>query len=81
MVLHMLNEFFIKTAKRKLANYHVYFDNFFTSFDLVLHLKKLGLRCTGTIRDNRVTAEVKNKIEKKKQIEEHLLLNTIVKAE
>ena len=29
-------------------------DNLFTSFDLFLHLQKLGLRCTGTIRENRV---------------------------
>lgn len=65
VVLHMLDDFFIKTVKRKLADYHVYFDNFFTSFDLVLHLKKLGLRCTGTIRENRVTEKVKNKIDKK----------------
>ncbi|RLU16478.1 hypothetical protein DMN91_010546 [Ooceraea biroi] len=45
------------------SNYHLYFDNFFTSFDLVLHLQKLGLRCTGTIRENRVSE--KNVIDKK----------------
>jgi len=34
-----------------------------TNFDLFLHLKKLGLRCTGTLRENRV--QEKNVIPKK----------------
>ena len=31
----------------------VYFDNFFTSYQLLHDLKLLGYRATGTIRDNR----------------------------
>ena len=39
---------------RKLSEYHLYFDNFFTSPDLLVHSKKVGLRATGTLRVNRV---------------------------
>ncbi|XP_047112340.1 piggyBac transposable element-derived protein 3-like [Schistocerca piceifrons] len=35
-------------------NYCVYFDNFFTSRDLLIHLRNLGFRATGTVRENRV---------------------------
>lgn len=35
------------------ANHKVYFDNFFTSCDLLNDLRNLGYRATGTIRDNR----------------------------
>jgi len=38
-------------------------DNLFTNFDLFLHLRKLGLCCTGTLRENRV--QEKNVIPKK----------------
>jgi len=34
--------------------YHLYFDNYFTSPDLVVHLLKNGLRSTGTVRKDRV---------------------------
>ena len=36
------------------SDYHaVYFDNFFTSFDLLTHLKKNGYFACGTMRENR----------------------------
>ncbi|XP_022827111.1 piggyBac transposable element-derived protein 3-like [Spodoptera litura] len=35
------------------ANHEVFFDNFFTSYDLLLELKSLGYRATGTVRENR----------------------------
>lgn len=38
----------------KPASHHIYFDNFFTSYDLVAELKVLGYRATGTIRQNRM---------------------------
>lgn len=38
-------------------------DNLFSSFNLFLHLKKLGLCCTGTIIEN--TVKDKNSIPKK----------------
>ena len=31
----------------------VYFDNYFTSRDLLLHLRSIGYRATGTVRENR----------------------------
>lgn len=34
------------------ASHHLYFDNFFTHYDLVSSLKSLGYRATGTIRVN-----------------------------
>lgn len=36
------------------AYHHIYFDNFFTSYDLVAKLKTLGYRATGTRRTNRM---------------------------
>lgn len=33
----------------------VYFDNFFTSRDLLVHLRELGFRATGTVRENRTS--------------------------
>lgn len=63
VVMYLLQKFLSAINIRKLSQYHLYFDNFFTSFDLILHLKKIGLRATGTIRDNRV--KDKNNIDKK----------------
>ena len=46
------------TVKSKdVSNYHVYFDNYFTSPDLLVFLKKQDLQATGTVRDNRVFTE------------------------
>ncbi|XP_049767860.1 piggyBac transposable element-derived protein 3-like [Schistocerca cancellata] len=38
----------------KPENHCVYFDNFFTSKNLLIHLRNLGFRATGTVRENRV---------------------------
>lgn len=35
------------------AEHNIYFDNFFSSYDLFIKLKESGFRATGTIRDNR----------------------------
>lgn len=35
------------------ANHQVFFDNFFTTYDLLVDLRKLGYRATGTVRENR----------------------------
>lgn len=35
------------------CSYHIYFDNYFSSYDLFISLKEKGFRATGTIRDNR----------------------------
>ena len=50
----MLQNFFESVSLEKLVEYHVIFDNFFTSPDLLVYLKKLGLVATGTVRQNRV---------------------------
>ena len=34
--------------------HEVYFDNFFTSYDLLLHLRDRKFKATGTVRDNRL---------------------------
>lgn len=36
------------------SHHKVYFDNFFTSYNLMIHLKGLGFHATGTIRENRL---------------------------
>ena len=30
-------------------NYKLYFDNFFTSFNLLVHLREMGIGATGTV--------------------------------
>ena len=35
-----------------------YFENFFTNLNLVVHLKNLELKCTGTIRENSFSVNV-----------------------
>lgn len=64
VVMNLLDPFFKKTSGLEIPQYHLYFDNYFTSFDLILHLQKLGLRSTGTIRENRVPKEVRQIIDK-----------------
>lgn len=63
VVLQMLQELLKSSPPRTLLSYHIYFDNLFTSPDLLVHMKKLGLRATGTVRSDRVP--VKNEIDKK----------------
>lgn len=59
----MLQKLLTSVVPRKLVQYHIYFDNFFSSPDLLIHLKKIGLKATGTVRVNRVNVE--NVIDKK----------------
>ena len=33
----------------------IFFDNWFSSVDLVIHLKEIGYDCVGTIRQNRLS--------------------------
>ena len=47
-----------KTLREKLKKYHLVFDNFFTSPDLMIHLQKIGLAATGRVRQNRVKAKI-----------------------
>jgi len=63
VVMNLLKLFFEKTAAGRVPKFHLYFDNYFTNLDLMVHLHKLRLKCTGTIRENRVTE--KNIISKK----------------
>ncbi|XP_058810261.1 piggyBac transposable element-derived protein 2-like [Phymastichus coffea] len=63
VVLQMVNPLLHSFSKRKLSDYHVYFDNYFTTPDLVVHLNKCGLRSTGTVRKDRV--KQKHDFEKK----------------
>ena len=51
------------------AMHHVFFDNFFSSYDLMVKLDKKGFRATGTVRENRLkkctitsTTELKKKL-------------------
>ena len=61
--MDLLEPFFNKTAAGKIFQFHLYCDNYFTNLDLIVHSRKLGLKCTGTIRDNRV--KEKNVIDKR----------------
>ncbi|XP_033218258.1 piggyBac transposable element-derived protein 3-like, partial [Belonocnema kinseyi] len=54
VVLQMINPLLNGLSRKKLSDYHLYFDNFFTSPDLLIHLHKCGLRSTGTVRKDRV---------------------------
>lgn len=50
-VIHLLNELPID---KKHMPYEIYFDNLFSSYELVTYLKNENYLCTGTIRDNRL---------------------------
>ncbi|XP_031781378.1 piggyBac transposable element-derived protein 3 [Nasonia vitripennis] len=63
VVLQMVNKLLMDVSKRKLCQYHLYMDNFFTSPDLLVHLMKNGLKATGTVRRNRI--EIKHEFDKK----------------
>jgi len=65
VVLQMIQDFLLSTMPRKINQYHLIFDNFFTCPDLLVHLKNRELRATGTVRSNRVKA--KNEIDKKSE--------------
>ncbi|XP_033232053.1 piggyBac transposable element-derived protein 3-like [Belonocnema kinseyi] len=59
----MLQEFLLKTSSRNRLQHHIYFDNLFSSPDLLVHLKYQNLRATGTVRKDRF--EVSNEIDAK----------------
>lgn len=71
VVLQMLRPLLTSTAPRKLQNYHIYFDNLFSSPDLLIHLKKIGLRATGVVRSDRV--QEKNDLDKKAKRGMHIV--------
>lgn len=72
VVMLMVQNLLASVGLRKIGTYHLYFDNYFCSPDLLVHLKNIGLRATGTVRSDRV--KVKN-IFQRKQNEEPILLN------
>jgi len=53
VVIKLLQKLLVTIPSQNLCKYHVYFDNFFTSPDLLIHLKNVG-SATGTVRQNRV---------------------------
>lgn len=63
VVMQMVKKLLTSVVPRKITKYHLYFDNFFCNPDLLVHLKKFGLRATGTVRANRV--RVLNELDKK----------------
>lgn len=63
-VMQVLHKFLQTVPSEKLKDYHIAVDNFFTSPDLFVHLKNIGLKATGTVRKNRVY-EMKEKFDKK----------------
>ena len=69
--MDLLEPFFNNPAAGKISQFHLYFDNYFTNLDLIVHLRKLGLKCTGTIRDNRV--KKKNDIDKRAPRSEYVV--------
>ncbi|XP_058792563.1 piggyBac transposable element-derived protein 3-like [Phymastichus coffea] len=62
-VLSMSEALLSSISRKKIEEYHLWFDNYYTNPDLLVHLKKLGLRATGVIRKDRIP--VKNEIDKK----------------
>lgn len=58
VVVQMLQPLLSTTSYRNLEKYHVYMDNLFCCADLLVHLKKLGLKATGTLRKNRTPEKV-----------------------
>lgn len=63
VVLQMLEKLFSSHSPRKLSRFHAYFDNLFTSPDLLVHLKRIGVGATGTVRKDRVSES--NEVDKK----------------
>jgi len=63
VVMNLLEDLLIKTVYKKLSQYHLYCDNYFTCPDLFIHLQKIGLQATGVVRKDRV--KEKNELDKK----------------
>ena len=59
VVMQMLQNLLLSTPARKLDRFYIYFDNLFTSPDLLVHLKKIGIRATDTVRADRVPEKIK----------------------
>lgn len=66
VVLQLAQGLLAAVSSRKITKYTLYFDNYFSSPDLLVHLLKIGIRATGTVRADRVK-DVSNDIEKKAQ--------------
>ena len=58
VVVKILQNLLEKTEREKLKKYHLFFDKFFTSPDLMIHLQKTGLAATSTVRQNCVKAKI-----------------------
>lgn len=41
VILNMTEKLLLTTTRKKLGEYHIYFDNYFTNPDLLVHLKKM----------------------------------------
>jgi len=54
VVMNLLEDLLIKTVYKKLSQYHLYCDNYFTCPDLFIHLQKIGLQATGVVRKDRI---------------------------
>ena len=52
-VLHLLDSY---SVEKKTLQYHLYFDNLFTTVSLLSKLNSLGYNSTGTMRANRIDA-------------------------
>ncbi|XP_066590837.1 piggyBac transposable element-derived protein 3-like [Prorops nasuta] len=58
VVIRMLQPLLTTTSYRNLDKYHIYMDNLFCSANLIIHLKNLGLKATGTLRKDRTPEKV-----------------------
>lgn len=45
-------------SERGRLNFHLYFDNFFTSRDFITKLRDRGIKATGTVRENSITVQI-----------------------
>ena len=54
VLMNLLEPFLETTAPGKIPQIHHYCNNYLTKSDLLVQLKKLDLRCTGRIQENRV---------------------------
>ena len=63
VVMLMVQKLLSSVGLKKITQYHLYFDNYFCNADLLIHLKKLGIMATGTMRADRL--KEKNVLEKK----------------
>ena len=52
--MQILHKFLMDTYPHNILQYHISFDNLFCCPDLLVHLKKLNWRATGTFRKNRI---------------------------